>query len=95
MPLGIGHSELELQKALVDRPQVPDFERFVVDEDEGQCPFVLVPGEPVDGEGQVTIGNFVLGQETSDALVPALALTPPGPPFGRGGWGGVLNNPPL
>ena len=70
----VGDLQLELQQALVDRPQVPDFQRFVVDEDEGQRPLVLVPGEPVDGQGQVAIGHLVLQEEAGDALVPPIRL---------------------
>ena len=70
----VGDLQLELQQALVDRPQVPHFQRFVVDEDQGQRPLVLVPGEPVDGQGQVAIRDFVLQQEAGDALVPAIRL---------------------
>ena len=70
----LGDLELELQQALVDRPQVADFQRLVVDEHEGQRPLVLVPGEPVDGQGQVAVGDLVLQQEAGDALVPAVRL---------------------
>ena len=50
---------------------MPDFERFVVDEDQRQRPLVLVPGEPVDGQGQVAVGDLVFQQEAGDALVAA------------------------
>ena len=81
----VGDLELELQQALVDRPEVADFERLVVDEDKAERLLVLVPGEPVDGQGQVAVGDFVVQQEAGDALVPA----------GPDSSGEVLNRPPL
>ena len=53
---------------------MPHFQRLVVDEDEGQRPLVLVPGEPVDGQGQVAVRDLVLQEEAGDALVPPLRL---------------------
>ena len=49
-----------------------DFQRFVVDEDQAERPLVLVPGEPVDGQGEVTIGDLVIQKEPGDAVVPPI-----------------------
>ena len=88
--LGLGRQvflrdlELEFQQPFVDRPQVTDFERLVVDEDEAKRLLVLVPGEAVDGPGEVSIGDFMVTQEPCDPLVTVLR-----------GSGVVLNRPPL
>ena len=70
----LGDLELELQQPFVDRAQVADFQRLVVDEDQGEGLLVLVPGEAVDGQGQVAVGDFVVEQEPGDALLPIVGV---------------------
>ena len=69
-----GHLELELQQPFVDRAQVSNFERLIVDEDQGEGLFVGVAGQPVDGQRQVTVRHLVFGKEAGDSLFPRLGV---------------------
>ena len=59
----IGDLELELEQPLVNRAQLTDAERFVVDEHQAVTFCVYIAGQKINGERQVTVGYLGCLQE--------------------------------
>ena len=67
--------EFEFQQSLIDRTQMPDIERLVVDENKRQGSLVLVSRQPVDGQGQIPVRDLVLHKKSGDVLVSLVRLS--------------------
>ena len=59
------NTELEFQQAFIDRAQLTDTERFVVDEDQVAPFFIHVTGHQVEPQREETIRQLVPCEEAS------------------------------